>query len=446
MNKTAHPNSSNKIFSQILFIVIVLFATFSLINIKAETISRDKWGALPQSVSTSNAEVSSPKYFSAKGAYVFEINPISKKYSRSCTNWVKSLQYYFQNRLGFEDIPANIVICDNKVYTITTTINESLPIENMDNHIVIFHYGSVDNLLPATLSEALKGTTIANSNLSLKKLNLKLDKDQALASVSVGESVENATFSDIISKVSISNADSLKIVSVQKSTTDTSYDITIHNSSKYVLSWSNVSEHILAVNNSPFDGKSSFYIDENSWASFSRAMLLNSDSNLLILPNKNVTMTLNLKNTGAVASFVLTDLSGKQFTDTGFQINTKTGDTNIDHPYVAEFGNIENIDMPTSTQTSSSASTATTTTATVVTTTSAPVVTKQYAKIISQFGYLRVRAGPGAAYGQVATVNTGEEYEILEKSGEWIKIQVGDTIGWVLRIDNNYTYVQIIEK
>ena len=53
-------------------------------------------------------------------------------------------------------------------------------------------------------------------------------------------------------------------------------------------------------------------------------------------------------------------------------------------------------------------------------------------------GWLRVRGGPGTGFAEVARVNPGEEYSLLEKDGDWLKIALESeleeekTEGWIL--------------
>ncbi|WP_273484088.1 N-acetylmuramoyl-L-alanine amidase [Desulforamulus ruminis] len=46
-------------------------------------------------------------------------------------------------------------------------------------------------------------------------------------------------------------------------------------------------------------------------------------------------------------------------------------------------------------------------------------------------GLLNVRSGPGTGYGLVGTLKQGTSLTILEQSGDWRKIQSGNTTGWV---------------
>jgi len=47
-------------------------------------------------------------------------------------------------------------------------------------------------------------------------------------------------------------------------------------------------------------------------------------------------------------------------------------------------------------------------------------------------GWLRVRGGPGLGFDEVAKVDVGKVYNVLDDQGEWIKIQVSDGVeGWV---------------
>jgi len=48
-------------------------------------------------------------------------------------------------------------------------------------------------------------------------------------------------------------------------------------------------------------------------------------------------------------------------------------------------------------------------------------------------GWLRVRNGPGTGFAEVARVNPGEEYSLLEKDGDWLKIALEEEKeGWIL--------------
>jgi len=47
-------------------------------------------------------------------------------------------------------------------------------------------------------------------------------------------------------------------------------------------------------------------------------------------------------------------------------------------------------------------------------------------------GWLRVRAGAGLGFDEVAKVDVGKKYKLIEDKGDWVKIQVDDqTTGWV---------------
>lgn len=46
---------------------------------------------------------------------------------------------------------------------------------------------------------------------------------------------------------------------------------------------------------------------------------------------------------------------------------------------------------------------------------------------------LNVRTGPGTDFDRIGQVNSGDEYEILEETDEWIKIQYADSEGWITK-------------
>ncbi|MHA6252149.1 N-acetylmuramoyl-L-alanine amidase [Oceanobacillus sp. CAU 1775] len=46
---------------------------------------------------------------------------------------------------------------------------------------------------------------------------------------------------------------------------------------------------------------------------------------------------------------------------------------------------------------------------------------------------LNVRSGPGTEYEPVGQVNSGEVYEIIEEENDWVKIQLEDNAGWVIK-------------
>lgn len=63
---------------------------------------------------------------------------------------------------------------------------------------------------------------------------------------------------------------------------------------------------------------------------------------------------------------------------------------------------------------------------------SAPVVVSKVKILTTPTGFLRVRTGPGTGFAEVARVNPGESYELLEEKTGWVKIKVSDTVsGWV---------------
>ena len=46
---------------------------------------------------------------------------------------------------------------------------------------------------------------------------------------------------------------------------------------------------------------------------------------------------------------------------------------------------------------------------------------------------LNVRSGPGTDFDRIGQVNSGDKYEILEETDEWIKIQYDDSEGWLTK-------------
>lgn len=63
---------------------------------------------------------------------------------------------------------------------------------------------------------------------------------------------------------------------------------------------------------------------------------------------------------------------------------------------------------------------------------SAPVIVSKVKILTTPTGYLRVRTGPGTGFAEVARVNPGESYELLEEKTGWVKIKVSDAVsGWV---------------
>ncbi|NMA52955.1 MAG: SH3 domain-containing protein, partial [Peptococcaceae bacterium] len=45
--------------------------------------------------------------------------------------------------------------------------------------------------------------------------------------------------------------------------------------------------------------------------------------------------------------------------------------------------------------------------------------------------YINIRSGPGTNHGVVAQGNSGERYQVLDKSGDWVRIQLTTGTGWV---------------
>lgn len=66
-------------------------------------------------------------------------------------------------------------------------------------------------------------------------------------------------------------------------------------------------------------------------------------------------------------------------------------------------------------------------------------VLKKYAKVTA--AALNVRSGPSTSYSRVTLIYINQEYEVIEQSGVWYKIQIGNKQGWV-----HGNYVEILEK
>jgi len=134
---------------------------------------------------------------------------------------------------------------------------------------------------------------------------------------------------------------------------------------------------------------------------------------------------------------------GSVYNDTGENIVPKTNDNKAIK--IAYFGNNEdlsekalemvnvlagNIDLITNAEKTDSTSTTTKTNT---------VVTGAKIKVIETgTGWLRVRAGAGLGFDEVAKLDVGKEYKLLEDKGDWVQVQVDDKVtGWV-----SSTYVE----
>ena len=134
---------------------------------------------------------------------------------------------------------------------------------------------------------------------------------------------------------------------------------------------------------------------------------------------------------------------GSVYNDTGENIVPKTNDNKAIK--IAYFGNNEdlsekalemvnvlagNIDLITNAEKTDSTSTTTKTNT---------VVTGAKIKVIETgTGWLRVRAGAGLGFDEVAKVDVGKEYKLLEDKGDWVQVQVDEKVsGWV-----SSTYVE----
>lgn len=132
---------------------------------------------------------------------------------------------------------------------------------------------------------------------------------------------------------------------------------------------------------------------------------------------------------------------GSVYNDTGENIVPKTNDNKAIK--IAYFGNNEdlsekalemvnvlagNIDLITNAEKTDSTSITTKT-----------VVTGAKIKVIETgTGWLRVRAGAGLGFDEVAKLDVGKEYKLLEDKGDWVQVQVDDKVtGWV-----SSTYVE----
>ena len=134
---------------------------------------------------------------------------------------------------------------------------------------------------------------------------------------------------------------------------------------------------------------------------------------------------------------------GSVYNDEGENIVPKTNDNKAIK--IAYFGNNEdlsekalemvnvlagNIDLITNAEKTDTTSTTTKTKA---------VVTGAKVKVIETgTGWLRVRAGAGLGFDEVAKLDVGKEYKLLEDKGDWVQVQVDDKVtGWV-----SSTYVE----
>ena len=132
---------------------------------------------------------------------------------------------------------------------------------------------------------------------------------------------------------------------------------------------------------------------------------------------------------------------GSVYNDTGENIVPKTNDNKAIK--IAYFGNNEdlsekalemvnvlagNIDLITNAEKTDPTTTKT-----------KAVVTGAKIKVIETgTGWLRVRAGAGLGFDEVAKLDVGKEYKLLEDKGDWVQVQVDDKVtGWV-----SSTYVE----
>lgn len=382
--------------SFLLFTVLSLLFPIAVSAEASVVTPRSGWGA-DEGIYTKE-----DKYGEVSKINIVLLDTYSNSIREDCTNWTKSLYYYFTTRLGTKDIPFSYIVCEDGTILEGNKDKEEKAFEitggNNSINILLLNSASTTELADKTKLETFLtelSSKFAVSSVDLYKLKIELVtslKSVKLSLVDFDTKYKplQTQIKDIEKKLPKTNKTytlSVKDLVIAKTTVkpteivDVKFNIT-NNSTFNIYSGS-----IFATNNDVFDSKSDFYESEKTWASLSRPIILSSNEYILKDMSKEITLKIKipLKGGKLTQNFVLISKDGEKIAGTEFKVEVNSSTKGMD---IVEISSTEN-------------------------------------------GRLNVRDVPGGKE-VIARVLPKDRFLVTKRESGWLEIETGGRRGWVL--------------
>lgn len=384
----------------IKILTLIILTLFSSISVISALETRASWG------SNENLFVLSDNYGKVDSAIFLNVKTNFE--IKSCENWLKDIQYYFSSRFSLNDIPFHYLLCKDKLYQVAKNGAEAkFNVENSDHSIMIAIIGDT-SVVNQDLVEILNKYGISNTNLSTKDLKITLNDLDKSVKFSLIDSVVKYSFVDGLKTQLTGNPQYL--VAIEELSGQSNLNsgdtatVTLKLKNTGDIGIYGGSAQIFAITDNPFDKKSQFYLDENTWASFSRANLLAPTEK--ILPSEEKQITFKIKFAPNISQdFVIGNFYGNKIQSTEFTLTTNQNELKVIKRQIVEVSSTSS--------------------------TSSQTVTVKQIKITSALGYVNVRTSASTGANILGKVYTGQIYKVLDSNSGWYKIQTGSITGWV---------------
>lgn len=344
-------------------------------------------------------------------ATIFPLTALNSRYSRDCKLWLRSIQYYTKTRLGLNNLPFSLAICDDgSVYEMSadpyTRYSSIMGTEKSINIAYMDSDKADTEKIAANVANILAGLGIQKQNIYIKDLEVELNKELQSMKFMSKDFTEANSYTSLLTKIksdypATQNIYGIEILAVKRITSSpqsggiVEYNFTLKNNSRMDFWGENdITGGVFLTTDKPFDTRSSLYGGEDYWASFSRAYIIQKNAILKSGEQKDFVVRFKYSSNSGVRNFVLTNLIGQRFYNTEFSLDVGKNEVSIvSNSISGSIGNVEILSTPT--------------------------------------GYINVRVLPNLNSEIVGKVYPQKIYPLLETNGLWYRIDIGGASGWI---------------
>lgn len=343
-------------------------------------------------------------------ATIFPLTALNARYARDCKLWLRSIQYYTKTRLGLNNLPFSLAVCDDgSVFEMSadpyTRYSSIVGTENSINIAYMDSENSDTEKIAKNVANILAGLGIQKQNIYVKDLEIELNKELQSMKFSSRDFSSN-NYVTLLDKIKSNFPTSqviygIEIVSIKRITSTpqnggiVEYNFSLKNNSRMDFWGENdITGGVFLTSDIPFDGKSTLYAGEDYWASFSRAYIIQKNAILKSGEQKDFVVRFKYSSSSGVKNFVITNLMGEKFFNTEFSIDVGKNVVSIVNSSISgSIGKVEILTTPT--------------------------------------GYINVRVLPNLNSEIIGKVYPQKIYPLLETNGLWYRIDVGGASGWI---------------
>jgi len=398
-----------------IFLSFILFII--IYSLPASALTVESRGALGLDEKLSHKEVIEDLEYKNK-VQVFQLNTLNARYANDCKEWIKALYYYLTTRLAYTDLPFHIIFCNDKFYESSRWgVYQKIENDGSDHSLNVLYLNNNQKLSDEVFSELitrLNSYGVNKEDVKAKSFRIIINEDNSSTKLIIDDSAVISSLRDLVNRINseISTTSEIPGLTLDSITLDTSNDEA--GTKKFIVKLKNFSNQIIFGDKNAVNGlyiteknnrtsRSNYYNDETSWATLTKAYVLNND--VLIKPRAEVTLNFKIKDIiqPPLGEFQLVNLIGKPYSGSSFTLNNKTGEV-----YIAN-----------STESNKSLK----------------IVEIGY----TPTGYLNGRTLPSLNSNIILRVYPGEQYLLVDTSNSWYKIEVNGTNVWI-----SATYSKII--